>query len=428
MARILAVENCSHGLRNALLRTLRPSDEVTLLPQAEQSMDSGSFKNAVFKLNATEAEVPAAIFSSNWFCGVTAVRLDDRDVEPLLKDPSRRRAALAKLKMEIESEMADSSVAVGPHLDGDSNDRDKLDWTAGFDSQTCCVGLFCSEHSRAPELGMVGQNRVHRESYLVCRAGGGVAATTFHTRLLASIRKGRSLAEALEGGCEPGPQGLRRVSMAASRNRARILLRAAEILGFTRMPSIADQPSQGKLRGAVPTVDVHTNTLRKIDNYYQYATGLDCSVSQGVITCSNVSDGFLLYVSSQLGAKLNVRNEAASCIPFATLRLQTNKTMAERVVNAIKNARSRGEKVHIDFDFLKDRFAWRNRDFGAGSDDVMPPCLFGSHSEESFSTTFARELGLSQATQCRLRPELVLLAGVDPSKLRGVVGALLSSG
>lgn len=406
------------------MRTLRPTDEVTLLPQSEQSSDSGSFKNAVFKLNATESDVPGSIFSSNWFNGITAVRLDDRDVEPLLRDTARRHDALEKLKQVIESETADSAMAVGPNLDGDANDRDKSDWVAGFDSQTCCVGLFCSEHSRAPEIGMTGQNRVHRESYLVCRAGGGVAATTFHTRLLASIRRGRSLAEALETGSEPGPQGLRRVSMAGSRNRARILLKASEILGFTRVPTIADQPSQGRLRGAVPTIDVHTNTIRKIDNHYQYCTGLDCPISQGLISCSNVADGFLLYVSSQLGAKLNVRNEASSCIPFATPRLATNKAMSERVVKALLESRKSSEPSHIDSEFIQGRFAWRNRDFGPGSDDVVPFCLFGSHNEETFSATFARELGLAQATQCRLRPELVLLAGVESAKLRGVVGAL----
>ena len=425
MARILALEQCPNALRNALLRTLRPGDEVVLLPQAEQSSDSASFKNAVFKLGANEAEIPASIFSSRWFDGVSAVRLDDRDVEPLLRDPARRKAALAKLAATINSETADSSVAVGPQLDGDSNDRDKAEWVAGFDGQTCCVGLYCSEHSRAPDVGMSGQNRVHRESYLVCRAGGGVAATTFHTRLLSAIRKGRSLTEALEGGTEPGPQGLRRVSMAGSRNRARILLKAAEVLGFARVPSIADQPSNGRLRGAVPTLDVHVNSLRRIDDHFQYCTGLDCAISQGVISSSNVSDGFLLYVSSQHGAKLTVRNDATSCVPFSTPRLVTNKALAEKVVKAVLESRRTKTASHVDDEFISERFSWRNRDFGAGSDEILPFCLLGSHSEETFTSTFARELGLAQATQCRLRPELVLLAGVDPAKLRGVVGALL---
>jgi len=426
MARILALEQCPSGLRNALLRTLRPADEVVLLPQAEQSSDSSSYKNSIFKLSANDTEVPASIFSSRWFDGVSAVRLDDRDVAPLLRDSARRRQALSNLAETIQSEMADSAVAVGPQLDGDANDRDKADWVAGFDSQTCLVGLFCSEHSRSPDVGMSGQNRVHRESYLVCRSGGGVAASTFHTRLLSSLRKGRSLTEALEGGTEPGPQGLRRVSMAGSRNRARILLKAAEVLGFARVPSIADQPSNGRLRGAVPTLDVQVNTLRRIDDYYQYCTGLDCTISQGVISSSNVADGFLLYVSSQHGAKLMVRNDAMSCVPFATPRLLTNKTLAENVVKAMLEARRAKTPAHVDDEFIRGRFSWKNRDFGEGSSEVFPFCLFGSHSEETFASTFARELGLAQATQCRLRPELVLLAGVDPAKLRGVVGALQS--
>ncbi len=273
---------------------------------------------------------------------------------------------------------------------------------------------------------MSGQNRVHRESYLVCRAGGGLASTTFHTRLLAACRKGKTLAAALESGVEPGPQGLRRASMAGSRNRARILLKAAEAMGFARVPSISDQPSQGRLRGAVASIDVHTNTLRKVDdNNYQYCAGaVDCGVSQGVISCSNVADGFLLFVSAQHGGRLNIRNEASSCIPFATCRLLTNKALAERVVKAMLESRSEQSHFHPDHEFITDRFSWKNREFGEGSGEVMPFSLVGSHAEERFSSTFARELGLAHATQCRLRPELVLLAGVEPSKLRAVVGGM----
>ena len=266
MARILSVEACPPALRNQLLRALRPCDECTLLPQAEISVESNSFKNVAFSLSLTETEIPVSIFSSRWFDGVSAVALDDRDVEPLLRDPERRKTALAALAAAIESETSDSTVSVGPSIDGDVNDRDKGEaWEFGFDSPTCLVGLFCSEHSRAPDAGMKGQHRVHRESFLVCRAGGGLAAQTFHTRLIGAARKGKTLAQALEQGTEPGPQGLRRVSMAGTRNRARILLKAAEVLGFTRVASIGDQPSQGRLRGAVLSHDVQINTLRRVE-------------------------------------------------------------------------------------------------------------------------------------------------------------------
>ena len=415
MARILSLTDCSSSIRNALLRSLRPSDEALLLPQSEQSVDSGSYKNVVFKLASEEQDVPSDIFSSRFFDGVTAVKLDDRDVEPLLKDPERRAAALQKLADEIPSEMTSSDINIGPDLDGDDADRDTCDWTAGFDSPACCVGLYCSEHSRAPEPGLAGNNRVHRLSFLVCRAGAGIAASTFHSRLLGALKKGKTLEQALAGGAA---QGLRRVALAGTRNRTRILLQAAKILGFAHVESIADQASMGRLRGAVPSVDVSFNTLRKLETkHYQYSTALDCTISQGAIVSSNVSDGFLLFVSPSMGVKVQVRNEAASCIPFSTPRLRTSRAIAEAIVNDEGAA-------HVDAEFIEERFSWQNKNIGQGSESVLPFCFHGSHVEEHFTAAYARELGLAAASQCRLRPELVCLAGCDPSKLRVVLSAL----
>lgn len=427
MARILSVEACPAGLRNQLLRALRPSDECVLLPQAECSVESQSFKNIAFTLSSIEPEIPVSIFSSKWFDGVSAVRLDDRDVEPLLRDPERRKSALEALANAIQSETADSTVAVGPGIDGDDNDRDKGDgWEFGFDGPTCLVGLFCSEHSRAPDVGLKGQHRVHRESYLVARAGGGVAAQTFHTRLLGAARKGKTLTQALEHGAEPGPQGLRRVSMAGTRNRSRILLKAAEVLGFSRVATIGDQPSQGRLRGAVLDLDVQINTLRRVENQgvvsYAYCTGVDCSSSLGCMVASNLADGFLLYVSSTPGQKLVVRNEAGNSVPFATPRLKSSKHLAEEQTKSMLS--TSGIRHHVDAEFISERFSWRNRDFGPRSQDVVPFGLVGSHSEETFAGSFGRELGLAQATQCRLHPELVVVAGVEASKLRPMQAVL----
>lgn len=423
MARILALEETSLELRNALLRALRSTDEVVLLPQAQRSPESSSFKNAVFTLDGSSGEAPASIFSSEWSAGISAVLLDDRDVEPLLRDHELRQRKLAELADKIPSEVADSSLVVGPDVDGDDADRDiRTDWVAGFDSSTCLVGLFCAEHSRAPEMGTQGQNRIHRASYLVCRAGAGVAAATFHSRLVGAMKKGRSLDEALLGGKEPGPQALRRVSAAGSRNRARILLKAAEILGFNYVSSIGDQASGSRLRGAVPTIDVNTNTLRLVEengtSHWVYSTGIDCGSNQGVITSSNVSDGFIVFLSPT-GGKLLVRNDANSSVPFGSTRIVTNRDMASKVLEKMKKGNQ-----HVDEDFVKDRFSWKNRDFGPRSQEVIPFCLHGTHLEETFSSSFGRELGLSRASVVRLRPELVCLAGVEAGKLRPLVKSL----
>ena len=425
MSKILSLEDCPVPLRNAILRHCREVDEAVLLPQSERSCESQTYKNTVFRLVANLPGVNADLFSPNWFAGVTCVQLDDRDVEPLLADPSRRAAALRKLKDAIPSEVASSQVTVGPSLDADSSDRDTSDWVAGFDGPTCCVGLYVSEHSKAPDAGLRGMNRVHRESFLICRAGGGLASSQFHTRLVSALRRGKTLEQALESGNEPGPQALRRVAAAGQRNRTQILLNAAKILGFARVNGISDQASGGKKRGAVPTIDVSINTLRRVDdqlNVYQYSAGcVDCSMSTGVAASSNVADGFLIFMSQNGDAKLQLRNDAYSCVPFCTKRISTSKEVIDKVISEWRKYASKGEAAHIDRAFLEDRFTWQNRDFGQHSQTVEPLCLWGTHTEEVFASRFSRELGLAQANLVRLRPELVLLAGIEPGKLRPLV-------
>lgn len=428
MARILSLEECPLALRNTLLRMLRVEDEATLLPQASASPESSIVKNCVFRLQSKTPSPPSDIFSTRWYDGITAVLLDDRDVEPLLRDSSKKAAVLARLAAEINSEVCDSSVSVGPNLDADELDRDMEKWVAGFDSPTACVGLFCSEHVRAPSTGLRGVNRVHRESYLVCRAGGGVAASTFHARLLGSISKGKTLSQALEMGNEPGPQGLRRVSHAGTRNRCRILLKAAEIMGLRYVETIADQASPQRDRAVVPTVDVHVNSIRLLEDnsMYQYSTAVDCVTSQGLVTCSNVSDGFVLFCSKQAGPKVIVRNDASSCVPFSTERLLTSRAMSEDVLAQMVKARRMSGEAHLDHMFIAERFSWRNRDLGAHSQDVMPFALWGSHNEETFTSSYGRELGIANMTACRLHPEIVLLAGVEVGKLRPMLRSLSS--
>ena len=87
---------------------------------------------------------------------------------------------LAKLAASIPSEMADPSLQVGPALDGDELERDieGSEWSAGFDSTSACVGIFAAQNSKAPDVGVHGCNRVFHQYFLVCKAGGGIAAST----------------------------------------------------------------------------------------------------------------------------------------------------------------------------------------------------------------------------------------------------------
>lgn len=422
MARILALDDVTLEFRNVLLRTLRPQDECILLPQSNKSAESSAFKNVVFTLAGALGDVPASIFSCDWSCGISAVRLDDRDVEPLLRDPHRRKELLQKLADAIPSDLSSSDTSVGPELDCDEDDCDKdWGWVAGFDGPSCLVGLYCSEHSRPPETTLKGQNRVHRESYLVCRAGAGLAAATFHTRLMSSLRKGKTLDDALLGGFEPGPQALRRIMTAGSRNRASILLKASEILGFVHVCSLGDQASKGRRRGAVLDIDVNVNTIKQVDERWMYSTGVDCASSQGLIVSSNVSDGFVVFCAPNEG-RLVIRNEANSCVPFGSVRLHSARDMADIVLKKhVTHADQNTDETHVDHVFIRDRFAWVSRDFGPGSAEVMPFCLHGSHSEETFVNVFSRELGLVKTSVVRLRPELVALAGVEPRMLRPLI-------
>ena len=181
------------SLRNHLVRSLRSLDEAVLLPQAERRDDTGVYKNAVFRLCGNEPSVSISIFNPNWFSGVSAVKVQGPCISRILTDPVVRAAALAKMRDAIPSEMSNSELQVGPGLDCDESDRDKVDWIAGFDSPGCFVGLFSAEHSSAPDPARRGMDRVHQTSYLVCKAGSGIAGATFHSRLVAALKRGATL-------------------------------------------------------------------------------------------------------------------------------------------------------------------------------------------------------------------------------------------
>ena len=293
MARVLGLDDPPAKLRTELQNALRVCDEAVVLPSAVRSSESGAFKNIVFRLSGTDTDLNPDIFSPAWFSGVSAVMVPENIAEQVVRDPRKRAQVLSKLRECIPSEMANSDLQVGPELDGDSDDRDKTGWIAGFDSGSCCVGLYSARQSRSPEPGCFGMNRVHSAYYLVCKAGGGVAAQTFHSRLTASLRNGKTLDECFAAGGSPGPQALRRVSIAAQRMRKRILAEAATAFGFVALDTISDNAAAPAPphRGCIPTIDVTYNCLRKVEgasrSTWQYSAGcVDVQCSQGLMTSS----------------------------------------------------------------------------------------------------------------------------------------------
>lgn len=427
MARLLTIDACTVALRNSLLGALRSVDEAILLPQSVQSSESMAFKNVVFRLSGNETGLNTAIFSSDWFTGISLVKLKGNDVayiEAVLESSEKRAELLKELADTIQSEVSDSSVEVGPSLASDDNERDLegTSWNAGFDSTSCFVGIFSSAHSKVPDGGKPGMQRTHKDFYLVCRAGAGVAASTFHSRLIASLQKGSSLDQALESEVnQPGPQSLRRLSMSGCRNRSRIMQDAVEALGLRDVSSVGDQAARNKHRGVVADIDVVANTIRKLDDSHksrwQYSTGLDGTMSKGLVSLSNQADGLVLFLNENGDAKISLKNETWSGLPFTSKRIATSRN----AVDAIVKAHSGSNASHPDSTWINQRFAWKNRQFSTSQPNIEPFGLWGCYSSESYIQKFARELGIASYQAVRLRPELVASAGVDASKLRAIV-------
>lgn len=423
MARILGLEDIPSELRSALQHTLRLSDEAIVLPSASRSVESGAFQNVVMRLSGMDAELRPGLFSTNWFGGVSVVKVDEASAEGLLRNPAKRAAAMKKLAEKVPSEMASSDLTVGPELDGDDTDRDVKGWTAGFDSGSCCVGLYSARHSKGPSTGSVGMNRSYAEFYLVAKAGGGVAAQTFHSRLEAALNAGKSLDECLAEGASPGAQALRRVSIAGSRNRKRILAEAADMLGLHMVDTISDNAAAPTAphRGAVTTIDVTYNALRRVEGVqrstWQYTAGcVDATLSSGLLTSSNLGEGFVAFTDSLDAFRLAVRNEAHNSIPFVTPRVSTTRELAMRAAAAHK----KGEG-HPDAQFVKGTFCWKPKDLGPDAPPIEPPALWGSHQSESFLASWARELGVATCKVVRMAPELVCVSAMEPGKLRAAV-------
>ena len=428
MARILGLEEVGHSLRSSLQGCLRVSDEAIVLPSAGRSNESGAFKNVVFRLSGSDGEVNPEIFSPNWFAGVSAVVVPTDVAETLMRNPAKRAAALKKLASCIPSEMADSDVQVGPSLDGDDTDRDKKGWTAGFDSASCCVGLYSARQSRAPDVAVPGMNRVHSAYYLVCKAGGGVAAQTFHSRLTAALQGGATLDSCFTETGSPGAQALRRVSLAAARNRQRILALAANALGFVALDTISDNAASPSAphRGCIPCIDVTYNSLRAVDGMprstWQYSSGcVDALISQGLVISSNLAEGFVAFTSSTDEFRVGPRNEAHNTLPFVTPRLKTTRELSLHAADAHKAAVRQSVAAHPDAEFVKERFIWQSKEIAGKQVDIEPPALWGSHASENFLANWARELGVAACKVIRMAPEAVCIAAMEPAKLRAAV-------
>lgn len=438
MARVLGLEEVPQAVKAALGGSLRVSDEAVVLPSSSRSYETGAFKNVVVKISGVDTGLDPEIFSSNWFAGVSAVKIPSLTVESLLRDPVKRDAALKRLVDRIASENADSDLSVGPDLVGDESDRDTSSWRCGFDGSSCCCGIYTASQARAPTMESRGMSRQHDVHFLVCKAGGGVAAQLFHSRLGQALKSGKSLDQALGSGEEPGPQALRRVATAARRNRARILAEAAAVLGLHAIDTVPDGASSAAqpARSVITDLDVSFNSLRRVEgesrSTWLYAAGCtDAALCQGLLTSSNLGEGFIAFTNPTGELKLNLRNAASSCFPFATPRLRTTRELATLAAEQHKQAMAAGgdHRAHPDSAWIRERFGWKSKSKSigdkAGAVDIEPPALWGSHGSEAFLASWSRELGVAGYQCLRLRPQLVCIAALEPGKLRTAIRFVL---
>lgn len=407
MARVLGLEDVATELRAAVSSSLRLMDEAIVLPSASRSDESGSFKNVVFKLRGDEAELNPGIFECQLFTGLSAVAVDAADAKRILDDP---KGWADKLAAAIPSELADAELAVGPALDGDAQDRDAKAWTCGLDGPSSFAGLFSAEQVKPPSLGAVGMSRVHDTFYLVCRAGGGAAVSTFQARLTAALKSGKSLDQIFDADGPLGGGALRRAAAAGSRNRAMILAKAASLLGID-VDTLNDSASAegAPQRVAIPIVDVSANVLRKDGASWQFSTACDSAVSTGLCSLSTATEGLVLFADKEGSLKVSATNEAGDCVPFATPRIKGPRALVMKAA----------EQRHPDAAFLDERFSWTEKNVGQKA-KVTPPSLWGSHAPESYLASWSRELGVAALQPLRLRPEAVAIASAEPSKLRAV--------
>jgi len=437
------------GLSEALNALLRPSDEAICLPGAQRSKASMTFKNVVMTLDGEEGNVPYKAFSSDWGHGTSLIRIPTQAAEGLLRSLKTRQELLQKLANGIRSELTDD-LDVGPHLTSADN-RDEADdaWTDGFDGPNCCVGLYAAMELHAPPNGTVGMTRPSKAYYLVAKAGAGVAAQEFSAQFNGLAQEGRSLNQIFSG--DPMSEAhLNRVAAAGRRNRARILLRAAKVLGIAAeidaVPDHAAHPEHGD-SVAMLLADCCGNMLERAPaaggaarRWRYFAGAVAPKTSQGVVISSNVAEGFVFFDGTQLetGAT-RLSHEGHGSAPLGSARLVSTSDAIHKAVEGHMANPNGGAQAscHPDSAWIRARFSWRTKAVGPGGQSksatekglverIEPPQLWGTHAPLD-ATQWAHEMSLGKFAQVNLHPEVVVLSGAEPTMMRAAVARASSS-
>lgn len=491
-------------VKQVLVDKLRSTDEAYLLPGAH--LDDQALRNVILALDPDAApEKTIQLLSSQWAHGVAIVRLGNVAVEMLMATPQRREISLRILSECVANELTNSKTSVGPQLRADGNhDLEEDEWECGFDSEQCCAGLYSAMEDRAPSkqgrVARLGTTRGHPAHYLVVRAGAGKAAEEFHGRLIDHLSRGSSLQASLENiaseiGAEGGVDGmLKRLTSAGRRNRARIMLKIGTALNISAdMMTALDHGAnvaQGTKQMAALDVDTVTNVFERSgvangdaarSNYYAYyASTTAPKSSQGVVVCSNVAEGFVLFRPTvgtgndateasinRAGSTMRINNNTYGSIPFVSESLHSDseifKLVEDSYVNQIErcssascrksakkektpgpylptNLASTVASMHPDVEWIDQHFTWHTssgapRRRAATHDDqflseivarIEPPSLWGTHAPLGYNN-WGHTLAVHELSHLRLRPELVLMAGCEMSKMRGTARTILGA-
>jgi len=496
------------SVKELLVNKLRSTDEAYLLPGAHH--DESALRNVILALDPDSSpEKTIQLLSSQWAHGVAVVRLGNVAAEMLLSTPQRREVSLKILSDCVANELTSSSTAVGPQLKADGNhDLEEDDWQCGFDSEQCCAGLYSAMEDRAPSkqgrIARLGTTRGHPAHFLVVRAGAGKAAEEFHGRLIDHLSRGKSLHASLESiateiNAEGGVEGmLKRLTSAGRRNRARIMLQIGKALNISAdMMTALDHganAAHGTKQMAALDVDTVTNVFERngVANgdaarghyYAYYASTTAPKSSQGVVVCSNVAEGFVLFRPTigsgndateasinRAGSTMRINNNTYGSIPFMPEALHADaevfKLIEESYLGQIErssgaacrktpkvsdsdksnpshytplNVASSIVSMHPDVEWIDHHFTWHTasgapRRRAATVDNsllteivarIEPPPLWGTHAPLGYNN-WGHTMAIHELSHLRLRPEVVLLAGCEMSKMRGTARSILTA-
>lgn len=436
------------NVKAALMEVLRPCDEAVLLPGASQSKDSFTFKSAVITVDGREPDVPYRIFHTDWGHGVSVVRVPQEAAERVLQ-PKARASMLAALANCCRNALvaADGADIVGPKLGVDeSRDAEGDVWVAGFDGANCCVGLYSAVEHTQPRGGNEGMTRAARSYFLVAKAGAGQAGQELSTRVMSAAARGVPLDD-IFASSDVTIGMLQRVYSAGRRNRARIIMRAAEVLGLA--PDVESAPDHACCEDAsgqqvaILLADAVTNVLERVptvvgggdeSKWRYYAGCVAPTQSQAFVGCSSVTEGMVLFVDpGKESNPVRIANQAHGSAPFGSRRRLSTYDAVRAAADAHHLATVEpSERVHPDGAWVEKHFSWQaprpprraTAEAIALAGRIEPPQLWGTHRSLGH-TAWVHALGMGQLRAIHLMPELVSLAGAEPDAYRAVVGKVM---